>query len=137
MLARAATGQQKDRAVGAPDDEQEHNACEKKRQGAAGILLERHDDWLQREMPVIGKALGMLFRKLARDGLERSIGGSKCDLGPELDPRYVGQGANVGKTPHQTGRQVDIADTGDTVHVIECEAARHDPNDGVGSVIDF
>ena len=87
MLARAAPGQQKDGAVGAADDEQEHNACEKKRQGAASFLLVRHDDGLQREMPVIGKALGMLFRKLAHDGLERSVGGGKCDVRPELDPR--------------------------------------------------
>ena len=87
MLARAAPGQQKDGAVGAADDEQEHNACEKKRQGAASSLLVRHDDGLQREMPVIGKAIGMLFRKLAHDGLQRSVGGGQCDAGPELDPR--------------------------------------------------
>src|SRR5271170_5375449 len=85
MLARATTGQQQDGAVGAGDDEQEHNACEKKRQGAAGILLERHDDRLQGEMPVIGKAIRMLLRKLAHDGLKRSVGGGKCDVGPELD----------------------------------------------------
>ena len=52
-----------------------HNACEKKRQGAASFLLVRHDDGLQREMPVIGKALGMLFRKLAHDWLDGSVGG--------------------------------------------------------------
>ena len=33
MLARAATGQQKDGAVGAADDEQEDNACQQKRRG--------------------------------------------------------------------------------------------------------
>jgi hypothetical protein len=38
MLACAATGQQKDGAVGAADDQQEHNAGEKKRQGAASFL---------------------------------------------------------------------------------------------------
>ena len=81
MPARAATGQQKDGAIGAADDQQEHNACEKKRQGAASSLLVRHDDGLQREMPVIGKALGMLFRKLAHDGLERGVGGGKCNAG--------------------------------------------------------
>ena len=31
-------------------------------------------------------------------------------------------------------RQVDVADAGG---VVECEAARHDPDDGVGGVIDF
>ena len=36
--------------------------------------------------------------------------------------------------PHETGRQINIADAGD---VIECEAARHHPDDGVGGVIDF
>ena len=87
MPARTATGQQKDGAVGAADDEQEHNACEKKRQGAASFLLVRHDDGLQREMPVIGKAVGMQFRKLAHDGFERSVGGGKRNAGPELDPR--------------------------------------------------
>ena len=134
MLARAATGQQKDGAVGAADDEQEHNACEKKRQGAASSLLVRHDDGLQREMPVIGKALGMLFRKLAHDGLERSVGGGKCDVRPELDPREIGELRNVGKTSHQSARQVDIADA---QGVVECETARHDSDDAVRGVIDF
>ena len=133
MLARAATGQQKDGAVGAADDEQEHNACEKKRQGGASFLLVRHDDGLEREMPVIGKSLRMLFRKLAHDGLERSVGGGKCDVRPELDPRYVCQVGKV-ESRHETDRQVDIADAGG---VIECETARHDPDDGVGGVIDF
>lgn len=63
VLAHAATGQQKDGTIGAADDEQEHNACEKKRQRAAGLLRERQDDGLQREMPVIGEARGMPFCK--------------------------------------------------------------------------
>jgi hypothetical protein len=49
MLAGAAPGQQKDGAVGAADDQQEHNASEKKRQGACSFLLVRHDDGLQSE----------------------------------------------------------------------------------------
>ena len=57
----------------------------------------------QRKMPVIGKALGMLLRKLAHDGLERSVGGGKCDAGPELDPRCVGQEGNV-ETRHETAQ---------------------------------
>jgi hypothetical protein len=133
MLARAATGQQKDGAIGAADDEQQHNAREKKRQGAASVLLVRHNDGLQREMPVIGKAVGMLLRKLAHDGLQRSVGGVKCDAGPELDPRYGGHEGKV-ESRHESARQVNIADA---EAVIECEAARHDPNDGVGDVIDF
>src|SRR5690349_11572895 len=85
-------------------------------------------------MPVIGKALGMLFRKLAHDWLDGSVGGGKCDVRPELDPRYVGQVGNVGESLHETARQVDIANPGG---VIECEAARHDADDGVAGVIDF
>ncbi len=92
MPARAATGQQKDGAIGAANDQQEHNAGKKKRQGAAGIFLESPDDGLQREMPVLGERPGMLFRKLARNGRNRSVGGSRCDVGPELDPRYVNAG---------------------------------------------
>src|SRR5690348_9947205 len=95
MLARPAAGQQKDRAVGATDDEQEHNAREQKREGAASRFLVRHDDGLQREMPVIGKALRMLLCKLAYDGLKRSVCGGKCDMGSELDPWYIGQEGNV------------------------------------------
>jgi hypothetical protein len=53
-------------------------------------------------------------------------------VGPQLDPRQVGHGGTVGNRPHETNRQVNIADAGD---VIECEAARHDPDDGVGGVI--
>ena len=87
MLACAATGQQKDGAVGAADHKQEHNGCKKKRQGTASSLLVRHDDGLERKMPVIGKTLRMLLRKLAHDGLKRCVGGGKCDAGPELDPR--------------------------------------------------
>ena len=40
------------------------------------MLLVRHDDGLQREMPVIGKTFGMLLRKLAHDGLKRGVGGT-------------------------------------------------------------
>jgi len=94
-LARAATGQQKDGAIGAADDEQEHHASEKKHQSVAGFLPVRHDDGLQRNMQVIGKALGMLFHNLAHDGLDRSVGGGKRDVGSELDPRHVGHGGNV------------------------------------------
>src|SRR5579871_1520769 len=55
-------------------------------------------------------------------------------MGPELDPRQVFHGGNVEKTPHQTAWQVNIADADG---VIECEAARHDPDDGVRGVIHF
>src|SRR5271168_3606502 len=84
-------------------------------------------------MPFVGKTLGMLLRKLAHDRLERSVGGGQCNAGPELDPRCVGPEGNV-ETRDETGRQVNIADA---EAVIECEGARHDPNDGVGGVIDF
>ena len=46
MLARATTGQQKDGAIGAADDQQEHNAGKKELQGGAGILLENPEDRL-------------------------------------------------------------------------------------------
>ena len=59
-------------------------------------------------MPVIGKAVGMQFGKLAHDGLERGVGGDKGDLRPELDPRYIGDLGKVGNTSHETARQVDI-----------------------------
>src|SRR5215472_12306779 len=85
-------------------------------------------------MPVIGKALGMLFRKLAHDGLDGSVGGGKCDVRPDFDPRYVSQVGNLGETLHETARQVDITDAGG---IIECEAARHDADDGVSGVNDF
>src|SRR6185437_1984371 len=134
MPARAATGQKKDGAVGATDDQQEDNAGKKKRQSAAGTLLERHDDGLERQMPVAGKALGMLFRKLAHYGLNCGVGGGKRDVGPEFDPRYVEPIRNVGKMLHETARQVDIAYLN---HVIECETARHHANDGVRGMIDF
>jgi hypothetical protein len=89
MPARAATGQQKDGAIGAADDQQEHNPGKKKRKCAADILLESPDEGLQRKMPVVGKALGLLFRNLSHNGLERTVGGGRRDVGPELDPRYV------------------------------------------------
>ena len=134
MLARASPGQQKDGAVGAADDEQKDDARQQKREGAAQVLLVRHDDGLQREMPVIGRALGILFLALQHDRLERRVGGDQCDVGPQLDPRQVGNGGTVGNRPHETKRQVNIADAGD---VIECEASRHDPDDGVRGMIHF
>ena len=84
MLARAATGQQKDGAVGAADDEQEHNPGKKKRQGAASSLLVGHDDGLQRETPAIGKALRMLLRKLAHNGLEHDVSWQLLGMGANL-----------------------------------------------------
>lgn len=89
MLARAATGQQKDGAIGAADNQEKHNAGKKKLQGMANILPESPEDGLQREMPVLVEALGMLFRKVPRQGLKRGVGGGRCNVGPELDPRYV------------------------------------------------
>jgi hypothetical protein len=68
MPAGAATRQQKDGAIGAANDQQEHNAGKKKRQGVADILLKSPDDGLQRKMPVLGEGPGMLFRKLPRKG---------------------------------------------------------------------
>jgi hypothetical protein len=50
-------------------------------------------------------------------------------VGPELDPRYVNADFR-----RQTERQVDIGNVG---KIIECEAARHHANDGVGDLIDF
>jgi hypothetical protein len=49
--------------------------------------------------------LGMLFRNLAHDGLERSVGGGKRDVGPKRYPRYVLEVGNV-DIPHETARQV-------------------------------
>lgn len=130
MLARATATQQKDGAVGAADDEQKDDTGQQKRERTPQILLVRHDDRLQPEMP--GRDSGM--HHLAHDGLERRVGGGHCDVRPQLDPRQVRGGRTVGNSPHETGRQINIADAGD---VIECEAARHHPDDGVGGVIDF
>src|SRR5215469_14217811 len=86
-------------------------------------------------MRVVGNAPGTLFLKLERDGFEHSVGGGARDVGPELDHQYVGHGGKLNnRNRHSTGRQVDIAHLN---HVIECEAAWHDTNDGVGGVIDF
>ena len=136
MLARAATGQQKDGAIGAADDQQEHNAGKKELQGSAGILLENPDDRRQREMQVGENAPGTLFKFLEQNGLEHRVGGGTRDVGPELDHQYVGHGGPGGSADSRrsTGRQVDIAHPS---HVIESEAAWHDTNDGVGGVIDF
>jgi len=136
MLARAPTGQQKDGAIGAADDQQEHNAGKKELQCGAGILLEDPDDRLQREMRVLGNAPGTLFHNLEHDGLEHTVGGGPREVGPQLDHQYVGHGGPGAKVDNRgsTGRQIDIAYLN---HVIECEAARHHANDGAGGVIDF
>src|SRR5580704_3256678 len=85
-------------------------------------------------MPVIGKAVGMQFRKLAHDGLQRSVGGAKCYPGSQLDPREIGELRKVVKISHQSARQVDITDA---QGVVEGKAARHDSDDGVRGVINF
>ena len=134
MLARAATGKQKDGAIGAANEEQEHNPCEKKHQRAPSSLLVRHDDGLQRETPVIGEAVGMQFRKLAHGGLQHSVSGGDCYAGPKLDPREVGALRKGARTSHQSARQVDITDAHT---VVERKAARHDSDDGVRGMINL
>ena len=131
MLARAAPGQQKDGAVGAADDEQKDDTGQQKRERTPQILLVRHDDRLQPEMPG-QRGYGMDFHDLAHDGIECHVGGGHCDVRPQLDPRQEGGGGTVGNSPLETSRQINIADAGD---VIECEAARHHPDDRVRGVI--
>ena len=75
MLARAPPGQQKDGAVGAADDEQKDDPRQQKREGAAQVLLVRHDDGLQREMRVIGRSSDCCF-------LPSSTMGSSAALAP-------------------------------------------------------
>ena len=74
----------------------------------------------------------MDFHDIAQDGIECRVGGGHCDVRPQLDPRQVGGGGTVGNSVHETGRQINIADAAE---VIECEAARHHPDDRVRGVI--
>jgi len=53
------------------------------------------------------------FLPSRHDGLEGCIGCGHCDVWPQLDPRQVGGGGTVGKRPHETSRQVNIADAVD------------------------
>ncbi len=77
MLAGAAAREQKDGAVGATDDEEQQYAGEQKHESAAGVLLIRHDDGLELQMPLLGKVVGILLCELADDGVEFRIRGSR------------------------------------------------------------
>jgi hypothetical protein len=71
MPARAATRQQKDRAIGAADDQQEHNAGKKKCQCVAGALRSsasvalgaprKHVLWVAARIALVSAAAGMVM----------------------------------------------------------------------------
>ena len=97
MPARAPTGEQKNGAIGAADDQQEHNAGKKERQGGAGILLENPDDRLQREMHVAGTRPIRCFVSSNTMGSSTELAAARVSVGPELDHQYVGTVAPEGR----------------------------------------
>ena len=90
MLAGTAAGEQKNRTVGAADDEQQQYTGEEKNEWTGGVLLKRHDDGLKLQMPLVGKVIGILLRELADDGIELRIGGCGRDVRLQLYPRDIG-----------------------------------------------
>ena len=61
----------------------------------------------------------MDFHDLAHDGLECRVGCGHCDVRPQLDPRQVRGGGTVGNSPHETSWQINIADAGNLINLVQ------------------